>query len=110
MGGCIGAFEMKGLALAPPNPALLPSETTETTHDLMLRKSIEAMYKLDKDGWVENSMREIAHSAASTRPIGEDHIDWRSKCKAMEFAANVAKGEVDRLKKRMLERIIEAVL
>ncbi|KAF7198000.1 ARS-binding protein 2 [Pseudocercospora fuligena] len=110
MGGCIGAFEMKGLRLAPPNAALLPSETTETTHDLMLRKSIEAMYKLDKDGWVENSMREIAHSAASTRPVGEDHIDWRSKCKAMEFAANVAKGEVDRLKKRMLERIIEAVL
>ncbi|KXT07076.1 hypothetical protein AC578_2403 [Pseudocercospora eumusae] len=112
MGGCLGAFEMKGLTLAPPNSAFLPSETTETTHDLMLRKSIEAMYKLDQDGWVEDSMREIArHSAASTRPVvGEEHIDWRSKCKAMEFAANVAKGEVDRLKKRMLDRIIDAVL
>lgn len=106
MGGCVGAFEMKGLSLAAA-----VTDTIETTHDMMLRKSIEAIYKLDKQGWVDDSMREIARSAAKgSSSFGEENIDWKARCKAMEFAANVARGEVERAKKRIYDKIIEAVL
>lgn len=108
MGGCIGTFEMKGLSISAQTGD--NESTTETMHDLMLRKSIEAIYRLDKNGWVENSMQEVAQSAARTSQAGDDKIDWKAKCKAMEFAANVAKGEVDRARKRWLEKILDAVL
>jgi hypothetical protein len=108
MGGCIGTFEMKGLSLGTTNVS--EGATTETTHDLIMRKSIEAVYCLDKQGWVEESMGQVAQSAARTSRAGEDHVDWKAKCKAMEFAAHVARGEVERQRKRMFEKIMDAVL
>ncbi|CAK1362106.1 unnamed protein product [Cercospora beticola] len=108
MGGCVGAFEMKGLSLAGRAAAM--DGPTETVHDMMMRKSIEAIHKLDKNGWVDESMADIARSAARARQVGEENIDWKARCKALEFAANVAKGEVERTKKRMFEKIMDAVL
>lgn len=107
LGGCMGNFEMKGLSLAAPSAAM---ETTETTHDLMVRKSMEALHKLNKAGWVENSMQDIARSVARSSQGADDNIDWKAKCKAMEFASMVAKGEVERMKQRMVEKIVDAVL
>lgn len=105
LGGCMGSFAMKGLSLASPSVA---TETTETTHDLMVRKGIEALHHLKKTGWVEGSMQDIARSV--TRTSQDDNIDWKAKCKAMEFAAMVAKGEVERMKKTIVEKIMDAVL
>lgn len=110
MGGCVGSFEMKGLSLATGPAAASHEVTGESTHDMMLRKGIEAIYKLDKRGWVEDSMREIAQSAAQQYRPSEDNIDWKARCKAMEFASNVARGEVQRARARMLEQVINAVL
>jgi hypothetical protein len=107
LGGCMGSFEMKGLSLAASSAAI---DTTETTHDMMVRKSMEALHKLNKAGWVENSMQDIARSVARSSQGAEDNIDWKAKCKAMEFAAQVAKGEVERMKRTMLEKIMDAVL
>lgn len=106
-GGCMGSFEMKGLSLSASSTA---TESSETTHDLMLRKALEAMRKLNKTGWVENSMQEIARNVTRTPSYLDDNIDWKAKCKAMEFSTMVAKGEVERMKKSMVEKILDAVL
>ncbi|KAF2206957.1 hypothetical protein CERZMDRAFT_52039 [Cercospora zeae-maydis SCOH1-5] len=108
MGGCVGAFEMKGLSLA--GLAAAAEGSIESVHDMMMRKSIEAIHKLDRKGWVDDSMADIARSTARARQVGEENIDWKARCKALEFAANVARGEVERTKKRMFEKIIDAVL
>ncbi|SMR45964.1 unnamed protein product [Zymoseptoria tritici ST99CH_1E4] len=112
LGGCMGNFEMKGLSLASLSSSSTASEApvTETTHDLVLRKGLEAMYKVNRDGWVEESMSEIARSAARNSNVGDDSVDWKARCKALEFAAHVAKGEVERLKKRTVEKLLDAVL
>jgi hypothetical protein len=113
LGGCMGSFEMKGLCLSSPQTAglLLPMETT---HDLVLRKGLEAMYSKNKEGWVEESMSEIARSVVRTSganaTTADDGVDWKVRCKQLEFAAHIAKGEVERLKKRNFERVMAAVL
>lgn len=105
LGGCMGNFEMKGLSLSSASSV---EGSAESTHDMMLRKSLEAMHNLKKTGWIENSIQDIARSV--TRTEQDDNIDWKARCKALEFGTMVAKGEVLRMKRGMVERIMDAVL
>lgn len=107
-GGCMGSFEMKGLSLAE---ASNPGQTTETVHDMILRKSVEGILNVQKDGWLEKNMLEVARATRTARGSGgEENVDWKARCKAMEFAAKIAQGEVQRAQQRMIEKIVDAVL
>ncbi|CAK4032667.1 ARS-binding 2 [Lecanosticta acicola] len=107
-GGCTGSFEMKGLSLSPHTP---PGPTTETLHDLILRKSVEGVMNLEKDGWLEKNLLEVARAAKPFKGGGgDDGVNWKARCMALEFAAKIAQGEVQRAQQRMIEKMLNAVL
>jgi hypothetical protein len=114
LGGCMGTFEMKGLSLAPQSSSstgtAAAAPPAETMHDLIVRKSLEAMHKINQDGWIEDAMSEVAKSAVRNATAADTNIDWMARCRAMEFAAHIAKGEVTRLKQRTFEKLVDAVL
>jgi hypothetical protein len=40
---------------------------------------------------------------------GDDGIDWKSRCRALEFGAMVAQGEMFRYKERLMEEILDVL-
>ncbi|KAK4630847.1 ARS-binding protein 2 [Fulvia fulva] len=112
-GGCMGTFEMKGLSIAGP-----PAPEPETTHDMILRKGLEALRRMDSkdlrnvetENWLEKNMLDVARSVVQGSTGNDDNVDWKAKYRAMEFGANVAKGEVKRVRQRMLEKVLDALL
>lgn len=103
----MGSFEMKGLSLAAPSVAL---DHPKSTHDMVLKKSTEALQNINKEGWLENAVKDVYKTATKEGRGSEDNIDWRAKCKAMEFSAMIAKGEVERVRQRLLERLMDTLL
>ena len=99
-GGCMGNFEMKSLILSEGNIA------TESLHDLLIRKGKEAANNIDKNGWLESSMDEIARTAALQSHPGDDNIDWKARYQALEFTARLASGEVERFRQRVIDAVL----
>ena len=107
----MGSFEMKGLSLAAATTSSTILANPESTHDLVIRKSREALQNLTKEGWLDQTVQEIYKSAAKDyRPGMDNNIDWKAKFKAMEFASMVAKGEVERTRQRLLEKLMDALI
>lgn len=103
-GGCTGAFEMKGLSLGKLTDA-------QSLHDTILKRTHEALGNISKEGWLENSVQDVYNAATrTTRGMQDDGVDWKSKYEAMVFAGMLAKGEVERLQQRMIEKIIDVLL
>jgi hypothetical protein len=40
---------------------------------------------------------------------GSDGIDWKTRCRALEFGAMVAQGEMFRYKERLMEEILDVL-
>lgn len=93
LSGLSGTFEMKGLAL---EPAL----QKEDAHDAMLRRVVEVARSVGVHKADEAMFRK------GTNTAGGDSIDWKAKYQAMEFGAKLAKGEVDRVKERILDVLL----
>lgn len=111
----MGTFEMKGLSLSAPITTTTSTSQAhdphpESTHDMVLRKTLEAMKNVTKEGWLESSLQEIYKSTIKEFHGVDDQVDWRAKCRAMEFASMVAKGEVERSRQRYLEQVMDALL
>ncbi|KAF2165207.1 hypothetical protein M409DRAFT_24590 [Zasmidium cellare ATCC 36951] len=122
-GSCMGTFELKNLSLSS-GPLSTSTSTTfpssssdnpgESTHDLVVRKTLEAMKNITKQGWLEEALAEIYKSSVKDFHGGagmvEENVDWKARCRAMEFASMVAKGEVERSRQRFLEKVMDALL
>ncbi|KAK4505359.1 hypothetical protein PRZ48_003322 [Zasmidium cellare] len=112
-GSCMGTFELKNLSLSThPSTSLPTSDHQESTHDLVVRKTMEAMKNVSKEGWLEDALAQIYKSSVKEfHSVGvEENVDWKARCRAMEFASMVAKGEVERSRQRFLERVMDALL
>lgn len=105
----MGSFEMKGLSLSNPQAGAL-QDHPESTHDMIVRKTFEALQNVTKEGWLEKSIQDVYKTAHKEFRGVEDGIDWRAKCKAMEFGSMIAKGEVERTRQRYLEKLMDAFL
>lgn len=102
MGGCNGNFSLAGLRLAGAAPKVV-----EDSHDALLTHFAEAAKVLGVDQpRIDRAMRATQVGA---RGAGEE-VDWKSRYMAMEFSSRVAKGELDRVKERIIEKILEAVM
>lgn len=104
-GGCMGSFEMKGLSMAGPEAAVLG---VESMHDFVVRKSYEAIGNLEKEGWLQKSIGEVVRASRTVPDDGS--VDWKAKCMAMEFSSKIAKGEMERQRRRILEKMMDAVM
>lgn len=102
MGGCNGNFSLTGLRLSTG-----PQKVGEDTHDALLSQFAELAQVMGVDATrVDRAMKTTEQGARSAA----ENVDWKSRYMAMEFSARVAKGELDRVKERMLERILDAVM
>lgn len=102
MGGCNGNFSLTGLRLSN-----VQQKVGEDTHDALLTQFSEAAKMLGVDQpRIDKAMRATALGARA----GGEEIDWKSRCMALEFSSRVAKGELDRVKERMIERVLDAVM
>ncbi|EME47996.1 hypothetical protein DOTSEDRAFT_69811 [Dothistroma septosporum NZE10] len=115
-GGCMGTFEMKGLSLGTGT-----MYEPEDTHDMVIRKANEATRKLkssdlrnvDTEDWLEKNMFDVARSVVqqeSSSSRNEEYVEWKAKFRALEFSSKVAAGEVQRMRQRLLEKVIDALL
>lgn len=104
LNGCNGTFELKGLSLATS------VQEEEDSHDMMLRKCIAAAKKVGNDG--DRSLQQQFQQVAASHRMrpDEDGVDWRSKYMAMEFGSRMARGELQRLRNRMIEMVLDAAL
>ena len=112
MGSCNGAFELKGLTLSD-----LPQEG-EDEHDLIIDTWVEAAKRVGVgEDWVRSKRQAFVsdpnytsstHSIADA--VGNDGVDWKSKYRALEFGSRMAKGEFQRFRQRLLERILDLII
>lgn len=102
MGGCNGNFSLTGLRLSNTS-----QKGPEDTHDALLAQFAQVAQLMGVDQTrIDRAMKTTEQGVRGT---GEG-VDWKSRYMAMEFSARVAKGELDRVKERMLEKIIDAVM
>lgn len=111
-GGCSGVFEMKGLGFDK-----VDMEVEDDSHDALLKVALSraAGVEVGEDNWVRAYMRDIGEGAGGARGLGgdgagDDGIDWKAKYMALEFGTRLAKGELERVKERLLERVLDAVI
>ncbi|TKA24010.1 hypothetical protein B0A50_06901 [Salinomyces thailandicus] len=121
IGACTGTFELKGLTLggdhAPP-----PIEEKDS-HDEMLQRAF-ALAR-DVGGSADGELGEVlkfvaekragplpasAAAAAGGRRFDEEGVDWKAKCIAMEMGGRMAMGEYQRLRERLVERVLDALI
>lgn len=101
MGGCNGNFSLTGLRLSNA-----PQKVGEDSHDALLTQFAEAAKLLGVDQpRIDKAMRVTEQGNR-----GGEEVDWKSRYLAMEFSARIAKGELDRVKERMIEKVLDAVM
>jgi hypothetical protein len=74
MGGAFaGSFSMDGLVLAgvpPPHDPRAAATMTSTLdiHDLFMKKSFEAVKRMQQEGWAEDTMKQVARVVSDSLP------------------------------------------
>lgn len=115
-GTCRGSFELAGLTLAPTPRA---PRSDHDIHDLVLAKVLEASKMIgnpEDDQTVlaraRRSVDKYRNVPGAPRAAGDDGVvvDWEAKYNALLFGLNIAHGEFDRFKERMLAKTLEVFL
>jgi hypothetical protein len=113
MGGCNGSFELKGLSLA------YAGVEQEDTHDSILRTWTETSKQLGMpEDWIRARRKDFSdpHFGDSDLarnvggPVDGDNIDWKAKYQALMFGTRMAKGEFDRFRQHLIERVLDLVI
>ena len=113
MGGCNGSFELKGLSLA------YAGIDQEDTHDSILRTWTETSKQLGMpEDWIQARRKDFSDRSFGDNDIARnvggamdgDNIDWKAKYQALIFGTRMAKGEFDRFRQHLIERVLDLVI
>nr|OQO31255.1 hypothetical protein B0A51_01006 [Rachicladosporium sp. CCFEE 5018] len=135
LGACTATFALSDLSFPSPAPSrIATADAAEADiHNLVLSTALTAASRLplarlsglhneafDLDGLASRGARlsyERRGVAAGTRSGGEaweeagrgadGEIDWRGRCRALEFGTMLAKGEMERYRERILEGVLD---
>jgi hypothetical protein len=141
-GACGGTFTMDNLIL----PNIHGSSTDPRTitsaidiHDLFMKKSYEAVKRMQQDGWVEATLKQVAgvvcdsvpqpaasaahhghlnmpssqdpHTLASALAVANAEVaKWKTSTMQLEFACKVAQGALQQEKEEMLQKVLQALV
>ena len=60
---------------------------------------------------IQRGSREWTSNYSGNRgAVGEDGIDWKSKYLALEFGSKMAKGEMVRIRERLVEMLLDVLI
>ena len=108
MGGCNGAFELKGLSLGA---SIAPAADI---HDQVLESWHEASQRIGiNDHDAERLEPKVANAQLSDyarAQDGPDGIDWKARYRSLEFGLNLAKGEFERFRDRTIAKMLDALM
>ncbi|KAK3686714.1 hypothetical protein LTR37_019551 [Vermiconidia calcicola] len=110
MAGCTGTFELKGLSLdhPPPDDQDVHDTILDAWHDVARRVGIDedriltAMQNFQDE---HNSSRGAMINTAT-----DDGVDWKSKYRVLEFGSRMAKGEFERFRQLLIERVLDTII
>lgn len=117
-GTCTGSFSLRTLTLAPAEIPRPERSTDPDIHDAVLRAVVETSRKISNPP-DEEIFRQRARKNMD-RPFeqagyrdgngdDDDGINWKARCKALEFGTLVAQGEMMRYKERLMEEILNVL-
>jgi hypothetical protein len=114
LSGCSGSFELIGLSLTPK------SAEVEDDHDGILRTWVETAKRVGMtEDWIQARRQDFQTPNYGPRgpswlagddTVNSDNVDWKAKYQALEFGGRMAKGEVNRFRQRVLERLLDVVI
>lgn len=108
MGGCNGSFELKGLSLSPQ------TVQPDDAHDTIITAWAETAKQMGKpNDWIQAKVQDFHDPNFGDRNLRfnvDDNVDWRSKYLAMEFGARMAKGEFNRFRDRLIEKVLDLLV
>lgn len=116
-GACTGNFSLTSLTLAPAKVLRPELSDDPDIHDAVLRSATEAARKIsnppDEEVFrqrAERSMSKLSRQQdGQGRDEGDDGVDWKARCMALEFGAKIAQGEMFRYKERLIEEILDVL-
>lgn len=118
-GSCTGSFSLRSLSLAPAEVARPERSTDPDIHDAVLRAVTEVSRRIskppeDEEVFVQRARKNMdkiggQEGVRSGGGDEDDGIDWKSRCRALEFGAMVAQGEMFRYKERLMEEILDVL-
>ncbi len=106
MGGCSGNFELKDLTLHDAVPK------QSDIHDQVVETWYRTAQQIGMEPGKANELGKTMKGATLGGPgsVGDDGIDWKSKYRALEFGTKMARGEFDRFRERVIEKLLDAVV
>jgi hypothetical protein len=104
MGACLGSFAMNGLTLS----GRTSSAEDVDSHDLIVEKALVAARYLNKNGWLDNAMQDVARE--TERLPMDDNIDYKAKCRALEFACKLAKRVAEKERETMMQGVLGVMM
>jgi hypothetical protein len=115
-GTCTGSFSLTSLSLAPAEDPRPERSTDPDIHDAVLRAVVEASRNVsnppDEDVFLQRARKNMDKVSGQSLHRGgdeDDGIDWKARCRAMEFGTMVAQGEMFRYKERLMEEILDVL-
>jgi hypothetical protein len=115
-GTCTGSFSLTSISLAPAEVARPERSTNPDIHDAVLRAVVETSRKIsnppDEEIFRQRAQRNMDRLPGQPGNGGgdqDDGIDWKARCKALEFGTMVAQGEMFRYKERLMEEILDVL-
>ena len=115
-GTCTGSFSLTSISLAPAEVARPERSTDPDIHDAVLRAVVETSRKIsnppDEEVFkqrAEKNMDRLNGQPGHRGSDEDDAIDWKARCKALEFGTMVAQGEMFRYKERLMEAILDVL-
>lgn len=115
-GTCTGSFSLTSLSLAPAEVARPERSTDPDIHDAVLRAVVETSRKIsnppDEEVFKQRAQKNMDRLNGQPGHRGgdeDDAIDWKARCKALEFGTMVAQGEMFRYKERLMEAILDVL-
>ncbi|KAK3705803.1 hypothetical protein LTR37_013110 [Vermiconidia calcicola] len=110
MAGCTGTFELKGLSLdhPPPDDQDVHDSILDAWHDVASRVGIAE----DRILTGRQNFREEHNSSrgAMSNTTADDGVDWKSKYRVLEFGSRMAKGEFERFRQLLIERVLDTII
>lgn len=113
MGGCNGSFELKGLSIT--NAAV----EQEDTHDSILRTWQETSKQLGmSEEWIRARRKDFSNPKFGANDmtlnlagaIDGDNVDWKARYQALVFGTKMAKGEFNRFRQHLIDRVLDVVI
>lgn len=115
-GTCTGSFSLTSISLAPAEVARPERSTDPDIHDAVLRAVVETSRKIsnppDEEVFKQRAQKNMDRLNGQPGHRGgdeDDAIDWKARCKALEFGTMVAQGEMFRYKERLMEAILDVL-